>query len=170
MYNTALNPQMRIFLKEDALKLRDIMYTLIGYFWCFPDNSEEIITEEPSAQQIIKKYKEGVVLGEEFALCQAPLLFKDEVVILSNGEKGIIRDYAKDELRLGIYTTQGNIYPLSIFDDDLASFSNVDFRVIKVGEISNNNIKWIWGLDEEPYNISMNELKLIWSEPFFVML
>ncbi len=36
-----------------------------GYFWCYPDNTEESITIYPSKKELVSKYSSGVYLGKE---------------------------------------------------------------------------------------------------------
>ena len=56
---------MRIYSLKEALFLRSILKNMPGYFWCYPDNTEEELSVDPSAGDIKRMYKEGVFLGKE---------------------------------------------------------------------------------------------------------
>ncbi len=55
---------MRVYSLSEALFLKELLKTMPGYFWCYPDNTEEMIMVYPSAKEIKNKYKNGVVLGK----------------------------------------------------------------------------------------------------------
>lgn len=57
--------KMKIYSLDEALFLRDILKNMPGYFWCYPDNTEESITFYPSKKELMSKYRAGVFLGKE---------------------------------------------------------------------------------------------------------
>ena len=46
------NSNMRIYGLREIVSLQEILKTIIGYFWCYPDNTEEIILVNPSVKEI----------------------------------------------------------------------------------------------------------------------
>ena len=57
--------KMKIYSIKEALFLRDILKSMPGYYWCYPDNTEESIISYPTKKEIVSKYRNGVFLGKE---------------------------------------------------------------------------------------------------------
>lgn len=57
--------KMKIYSLDEALFLSDILKNMPGYFWCYPDNTEESIIIHPTKKELVSKYRDGVFLGKE---------------------------------------------------------------------------------------------------------
>ena len=159
------NCNMKIYGIREVQFLLEFEKTLIGYFWCYPDNTEEVIEVNPSLHEIEDKYNSGIYIGEEFAFSMAPMLFCDDIVVLSNNETGIVSYYARDAQQLAIFTTNDKVYPISLFDDDLYyTGTNSEIFVKKIGKIPKHidkTIMWTWKKYNCKDNITTGDLKIL---------
>lgn len=160
------NSNMRIYGLREIVSLQEILKTIIGYFWCYPDNTEEMILINPSVKEIEEKYNAGIFVGEEFALSTTPMLFYGNIVVFDNKEKGIVSYYDKDPQRLAVYTNKGNIYPLTLFDDDLVYCNTKGgICVEKIGYFKDDNgrksVIWTWEKYKVKEDITIEELSFL---------
>ncbi len=72
--------QMRLYSLEEALFLKDLIKTLRGYYWCYPDNVEKEILINPSEDDIKEMYSRHIYLGNEERY--DPVFFESEGVII----------------------------------------------------------------------------------------
>ncbi len=59
------NNRMRAYSLDEALFLSKILNTLQGYYWCYPDDTEEEVMIHPSGDEIMDHYSNNVFLGKE---------------------------------------------------------------------------------------------------------
>ncbi len=83
--------RMRTYSLDEALFLQKLLNSFRGYFWCYPDNSEEEILMSPSRDEIIAKYDREIFLGTED--CYDPLFIELEGVLIEE-------DMSTEELAL----------------------------------------------------------------------
>lgn len=84
MYN---NTRMRVFSMEESLFLCRIIKSLNGYYWCYPDNTEEEIIIYPSESEIRSNYSKNVFLGQEIneTMTDPDEMTLEELALILNG-------------------------------------------------------------------------------------
>lgn len=168
-----VNEKMYLFDKATAVKFREMLKSLVGYFWCYPDNHEEEIISPISIIEIEEKYREGVILGKETSVMSfPPALYEGEFVKLSTGEVGCVVEDKRDAMRIAIKTKSNRTFLASDFDNQLyynGPVSSEDvISVDKVGRLKiDGSFNWYWNRDDVP-EMDMEELALIFNEKFCV--
>ena len=164
MYNIGW---MQMFTIEEALMLTRFPDEIdfAGFFWCYSDNTKEEVIGIITEDEVRLRYSDNAILGKD-RRNKIPYLYDSDVVIIENAFDGDVIDvgdisyvlknvltygvvsyYADDEERLAVYTTTGEVIPLSVFSNDLEYITldeDITRRVRSVGNVKGNHVEWYW--------------------------
>lgn len=151
--------KMQLYSLENILALQRTIKTLIGYYWCYPENYEEEIVINPTPVEIEQRYEKGIMIGQETTKF-IPHLYEKDIVKLNTGEVGIVIKSQKDEQHL-VLLTKSTKYYVSLFDGDLFYTADMEVWVEQIGRMTSVGVDWNWNRYELPQDISMEELSIL---------